>query len=125
MSELNRNIEVIIPGKLAAVKFSYIPFIPEIEYTPDPDIPAYTEYCRITDGGVFLLNKDSPGYELLKGIVRKVIRLPLHRLNREQGKTIVLITHNRELALETDRYVTMRDGRLYVGDTGEEVRYGA
>ena len=48
-----------------------------------------------------------------------------HRLNREQGKTIVLITHNRELALETDRYVTMRDGRLYVGDTGEEVRYGA
>lgn len=48
-----------------------------------------------------------------------------HRLNREQGKTIVLITHNRELALETDRYVTMRDGRLYVGDTGEEVRCGA
>ena len=47
-----------------------------------------------------------------------------HRLNREQGKTIVLITHNRELALETDRFVTMRDGRLYVGDSGEEVRYG-
>ena len=48
-----------------------------------------------------------------------------HQLNREQGKTIVLITHNQELALETDRFVTMRDGRLYVGDTGEEVRYGA
>ena len=86
MSELNRNIEVIIPGKLAAVKFSYIPFIPEIEYTPDPDQPAYTEACRITDGGGFLLNKDLPGYELLKGIVRKVIRLPLHRLNRERAK---------------------------------------
>ena len=40
------------------------------------------------------------------------------------GKTIVLITHNQERALETDRFVTMRDGRLYVGDTGEEVRYG-
>lgn len=86
MSELNRNIEVIIPGKLAAVKFSYIPFIPEIEYTPDPDQLAYTEACRITDGGVFLLNKDLPGYELLKSIVRKVIRLPLHRLNRERAK---------------------------------------
>ena len=47
-----------------------------------------------------------------------------HQLNREKGKTIVLITHNRELALETDRFVTMRDGRLYRGDTGEEVRYG-
>ena len=36
-----------------------------------------------------------------------------HRLNREQGKTIVLITHNRELAQETGRIVTMRDGMLY------------
>ena len=35
-----------------------------------------------------------------------------HRLNREQGKTIVLITHNRELASETDRILTMRDGML-------------
>lgn len=86
MSELNKNIEIIIPGKLAAVKFSYIPFISEIEYTPDPDQPAYTEACRITDDGVFLLNKDLPGYELLKGIVRKVIRLPLHRLIRERAK---------------------------------------
>jgi len=47
-----------------------------------------------------------------------------HQLNREKGKTIVLITHNRELAMETDRFVTMQDGRLSVGDTGEEVRYG-
>lgn len=86
MSELNRNIEVIIPGKLAAVKFSYIPFIPEIEYTPDPGQPAYTEACRITDDGVFLLNKDRPGYEVLKGIVQKIIRLPLQRLNRERAK---------------------------------------
>ena len=36
-----------------------------------------------------------------------------HRLNREQGKTIVLITHNRELAEETQRVLTMRDGMLY------------
>lgn len=36
-----------------------------------------------------------------------------HRLNREQGKTVILITHNRELAKETGRIVTMRDGMLY------------
>ncbi len=36
-----------------------------------------------------------------------------HTLNREQGKTIILITHNPELAAETNRVLTMRDGMLY------------
>ena len=35
-----------------------------------------------------------------------------HQLNRKQGKTIVLITHNRELAMETQRVLTMCDGVL-------------
>ena len=35
-----------------------------------------------------------------------------HRLNRDQGKTVILITHNRELAQETGRILTMRDGRF-------------
>ena len=35
-----------------------------------------------------------------------------HHLNQEQGKTIVLITHNTELAAETGRVLTMRDGVL-------------
>lgn len=38
-----------------------------------------------------------------------------HRLNREEGKTIVLITHSNELAAETDRIITIRDGEI----TGE------
>lgn len=33
-----------------------------------------------------------------------------HRLNQEQGKTIVLITHSQELADETGRIVTLKDG---------------
>lgn len=33
-----------------------------------------------------------------------------HKLHKQQGKTIVLITHNRELAQETDRILTMKDG---------------
>ena len=42
-----------------------------------------------------------------------------HQLNREQGKTIVLITHNQELAAETGRIFTMRDGILYTnGERG-------
>ena len=38
-----------------------------------------------------------------------------HRLHRERGKTVVLITHSRELAEETERIVTLKDGRV----TGE------
>ena len=42
-----------------------------------------------------------------------------HQLNREQGKTIVLITHNQELAAETGRILTVRDGILYTnGERG-------
>lgn len=35
-----------------------------------------------------------------------------HRLHREQGKTIVLITHNPELAAETQRIITLSDGQI-------------
>ena len=35
-----------------------------------------------------------------------------HKLNRENHKTIVLITHSPELASETDRTIHIRDGRI-------------
>lgn len=35
-----------------------------------------------------------------------------HKLHREQGKTIVLITHSPELAEETERVVTIKDGHI-------------
>lgn len=35
-----------------------------------------------------------------------------HKLNRERGKTIVLITHNPELADETQRILTISDGMI-------------
>lgn len=35
-----------------------------------------------------------------------------HKLHKEQGKTIVLITHNPELAEETDRIITLSDGNI-------------
>lgn len=40
-----------------------------------------------------------------------------HKLNKEQGKTILLITHNPELAAETQRVLTISDGLI----TGEKV----
>ena len=35
-----------------------------------------------------------------------------HQLHQQQGKTIVLITHSTELAEETERIITLRDGEI-------------
>ena len=35
-----------------------------------------------------------------------------HKLHEEQGKTIVLITHSPELAEETERVITLKDGQI-------------
>lgn len=35
-----------------------------------------------------------------------------HRLHKEQHKTIILITHNKELADECDRVITLKDGMI-------------
>ena len=41
-----------------------------------------------------------------------------HKLHKEQGKTIVLITHSPELASETERIVTIRDGDVISDEPG-------
>ncbi|MBE5899227.1 MAG: ABC transporter ATP-binding protein [Lachnospiraceae bacterium] len=41
-----------------------------------------------------------------------------HKLNEKQGKTIVLITHSEELANETDRILSLKDGDI----VNEEIR---
>ncbi len=41
-----------------------------------------------------------------------------HKLNETQGKTIVLITHSEELANETDRILSLKDGDI----VNEEIR---
>ena len=42
----------------------------------------------------------------------RVVMDIFHQLNQEQGKTIVLITHSPELANETGRIVTLKDGNI-------------
>lgn len=42
----------------------------------------------------------------------RVIMDIFHKLHEEQGKTIVLITHSHELANETERIITLRDGEI-------------
>ena len=42
----------------------------------------------------------------------KLVMDIFHKLNREQGKTILLITHNPKLAAETGRILTISDGEI-------------
>lgn len=54
---------------------------------------------------------DEPTGALDSNTGRLVMDL-FHKLHREQGKTIVLITHSPELAEETERVVTIKDGSI-------------
>lgn len=54
---------------------------------------------------------DEPTGALDSNTGRMVMDL-FHKLHREQGKTIVLITHSPELADETERVVTIKDGSI-------------
>ena len=62
---------------------------------------------------------DEPTGALDSATGRLVMDL-FHALHEKQGKTIVLITHNQELAKETERIVTIRDGRIESDRGGEQ-----
>jgi putative ABC transport system ATP-binding protein len=46
-----------------------------------------------------------------------------HELHRDHGKTIILITHNRELAERTERIVTLRDGEIIDERRGAQIEF--
>lgn len=54
---------------------------------------------------------DEPTGALDSKTGRLVMNL-FHKLNKENHKTIILITHSEELASETDRIISIRDGNI-------------
>ena len=54
---------------------------------------------------------DEPTGALDSATGRMIMDL-FHRLHKEQGKTIVLITHSPELASECERIITLKDGEI-------------
>lgn len=44
-----------------------------------------------------------------------------HTLHKKRGKTIVLITHNNDLAKETERIITIHDGRIQSDESNQPV----
>lgn len=58
-----------------------------------------------------ILLADEPTGALDSDSGRNIMNI-FHHLNKKRGKTILLITHSTELASETERIVTLRDGRI-------------
>ncbi|MDR0852463.1 MAG: ABC transporter ATP-binding protein [Clostridiales Family XIII bacterium] len=48
----------------------------------------------------------------LDSVTGRLVMDIFHSLHKESGKTIVLITHSQELAEETERIISLKDGRI-------------
>ncbi len=58
---------------------------------------------------------------MLDPVGRREVLSTVHRLNREKGITVVLITHHMNEAEEADRVVVMDDGKIAMDGTPAEV----
>lgn len=67
--------------------------------------------ARAIVGAPDIILADEPTGNLDSKMGAEVISL-LHRLNKEDGTTIVMVTHNEAQARETDRIVRFFDGRI-------------
>ncbi len=62
-----------------------------------------------------LILADEPTGELDSATTSQVMGL-LRRLNREEGQTFLIVTHNPEVARACDRCIVLRDGRVVGGE---------
>jgi putative ABC transport system ATP-binding protein len=67
--------------------------------------------ARAMVGGPQIILADEPTGNLDSKMGAEVMEL-LHRLNQEDGTTIVMVTHNEVQAQDTDRIVRFFDGRI-------------
>ena len=76
--------------------------------------------ARALVNGPSILMGDEPTGNLDSRTGQDVIAL-FRRLNQEQGLTVIIVTHDPEVAASADRVVTLRDG-LIVSDTSTAAR---
>jgi putative ABC transport system ATP-binding protein len=66
--------------------------------------------ARAVIGNPEILLADEPTGNLDSKMGAEIMAL-LHKLNKEDGRTIVMVTHNEQQAQKTDRIIKFLDGR--------------
>ena len=74
-------------------------------------IIAMTPKCIVLDEATAMLDP----------VGRREVLTTIHRLNREKGITVVLITHHMNEAEEADRLLVMDDGKLVMDGSPQEI----
>ena len=74
--------------------------------------------ARALANGPAIILADEPTGNLDSKTGREIVQL-LKKLRREEGTTIVLVTHDKEIASLSDRMLLLRDGRVISSFEGE------
>ena len=113
-SEIRRRVD----GALASVNMT--------EYAlHSPGLLSGGQKQRIAIAGVLAMKPDCIVLDeptaMLDPVGRKEVLETVHRLNKEEGITIVYITHFMEEAVTSDRVVVMKNGKLLHDGTPREI----
>lgn len=75
--------------------------------------------AMVNDPAIILADEPTGALDSKSG---RIVMDIFHRLNRQQNKTIILITHNEKLANETKRIYTIKDGYMLNGLNEKNLR---
>ena len=93
--------------------------------THAPHLLSGGQKQRIAIAGVIAMEPDcivlDEATAMLDPIGRQEVLSTIHRLNREKGITVILITHHMNEAEDADRVIVMDDGKVAMDGTPKEV----
>ena len=93
--------------------------------THAPHLLSGGQKQRIAIAGVIAMEPDcvvlDEATAMLDPVGRREVLSTVHRLNREKGITVILITHHMDEAEEADRVLVMSDGKVELDGTPAEV----
>ena len=101
--KLSDNRLAELRNKTLGFVFQSFHLIPTLNVLDNVQLPLI--YRGVRSG-----EPDEPTGNLDSKMGAEIMEL-LHRLNREDGRTIVMVTHNEQQAAQTDRIIKFLDGR--------------